>query len=210
MVQQQYQNQNTRQQQQRQPQPIKVAIETEEPEKIDNSWSILATTVVTQGNRTLDGREMQFFINGIPYDQPIQTDDNGRAQIDITGISATLKKFSVGAQIVGQSFMARKIIQLPEVKPVTKTPAELTVDPRRIGNKLNFFILVTDEEKRGVPNARLTIIDGHKVKPDFCDKYGEKLFSVSLRPEEEKEIGIYVAGFGDKGFCRTFKGRSAS
>jgi len=199
-----------RQQQPRQPQPIKVAIETEEPVKIGDSWSVLVTAIVSQGNRTLDGREMQFFANGIAYNQPIQTDDNGRAQIDIVGISvsATARSFSVGAQIVGQPSMARKIIPLPEIKTKSQAPAELSVDPRRIGNEINLFVLVTDEERHGVKNARLTIIDGHTVAHPSTNEHGEYLCPVTLQPGEEREIEIYVAGFGDNGFRRTFKGRT--
>lgn len=201
-----------RQRQPRQPQPIKVAIETEEPEKIGDSWSILTTAIVSQGNRVLDGREVQFFINGPAYSQPTQTDDNGRAQIDIQSIDSNAKRISIEAQVVGQATRARKIIELPKKETSKKsTPAELTVDPRRLGNEINLFILVTDEERRGVPNARLSIVDGHTVTHPSTDETGEYLHpTINLRPDKEREIGIYVAGFGDKGFCRTFKGRKIS
>ncbi len=197
-----------RQQQPRQPQPIKVAIETEEPEKIGDSWSILATAIVSQGNRTLDGREVQFFVNGIAYNQPTQTDDNGRAQIDIQGLDSSAKRISIEAQVVGQATRGRKIIELSKKEGAKKsTPAELSVTPRRIGNEINFFVIVTDEEKQGVKNTHLTIIDGHLVTHPSTDETGEYLHSIKLKPDEEREIGIYVAGYGDKGFCQTFRGR---
>ena len=194
-------------QQQRQPQPIRVVIETEEPKKIGASWSILATAIISQGNRAMDGREVQFFLNSFPYGQPAQTDDNGRAQIDIVGIPVDARRVSIEAQVVGQTARTRKIVFLPETKKSDKKPAELIVDPRRVGNEINIFILVVDEENRGVPNARLTIIDGRTVTHPLVDKNGSHSYLVDLRPDEEREIGIYVAGFGDAGFRRTFKGR---
>jgi len=202
------QNNPQQRQQQRPPQPIKVALETEEPEKTGNEWSIMATAVVSQGNRTLDGREVQFFTNGIAYDQPVQTDNNGRAQIDVVGISMDAKRVSIEAQVVGQTARARKIVSFPAKEKGTKSvPAELIVDPRRVGNEINFFILVVDEEKKGVPNARLTIIDGHAVTHPSANEHGEHLHPMNLEINEEREIGIYVSGFGDAGFRRTFKGR---
>jgi len=112
--------------QQRQPQPIKMALETEEPKKIGESWSVLATAIVTQGNRTLEGRNVQFFLSGIPYDQPVQTDANGRAQIDITDIPMDDNRLSVEAQAIGQSARARKIITLPKAeKPKTEIRLEI-------------------------------------------------------------------------------------
>jgi len=195
--------------QQRPPQPIKVAIETEEPEKIGTSWSILTTAIVSQGNRVLDERQVQFFLNGLPFDQPAPTDDNGRAQIDVTGIPLDAKRVSVEAQIVGQTFRARRIVSLPETKKSDKEqiPVELIVHPRRIGNEINLFIRVTDEENRGVPNAYVDIVDGHIVTPKPVNEYGELLETITLDSGQEREISVYVAGFGDSGFCKTFKGR---
>lgn len=199
---------DNRQQQPRQPQPLKVVIETEEPVKTGDSWSILATAIVSQGNRTLDGRDVQFFVNGVVFGQPTQTDDNGRAQIGIWNIDFNAKRITVEAQLVGQASRARKIMDLPKTESQSSAvPAELSVDPRRLGNEINLFVLVTDEKRRGVKNARLTIVDGHQVTHPSTDENGEYLHSITLQPNEEREIGVYVAGFGDKGFTRTFKGK---
>jgi len=193
----------------RQPQPIRVALEHEEPEKTGDDWSILATAIVSQGNRTLDGRDVQFFLNGIAYDQSAQTDGNGRVQTDIIGIPNDARRISIEAQVVGQAVRARKIVTLPAPeKPAGKLiPARLIVDPRRVDNEINLFILVVDENNRGVPNARLIIVDGRITTHPPVDENGSHSYPIDLQPGEEREIGIYVAGFGDSGFRRTFKWR---
>lgn len=128
-------------QQPRQPQPIKVAIETEEPQKIGDSWSILATAIVSQGNRTLDGREVQFFVSGLTYSQPTQTDDNGRAQINIQNVDAT-KPISIEAQLIGQPSKSRRV-----------------VPPKSSGNKCSSDLEIKAEGKDGVYQVNMQILD---------------------------------------------------
>lgn len=142
-----------RQQQPRQPQPIKVAIETEEPEKIGDSWSILATAIISQGNRTLDGREVQFFVNGIAYNQPTQTDDNGRAQIDIQGIDSSAKRISIEAQVVGQTPRARKIIALQRPLGDIRKPADIEVTTEGKNGAYQVNMQIVDAEGNGVPGT---------------------------------------------------------
>jgi len=95
----------------------------------------------------------------------------------------------------------------PEKKSATQTPDELIVDPTKINNEIYFFIRVIDENKQGVPNAKLTIKDGKKVEHPACDEFGEHNFDIRLNPGEEREIEIYATGYGDRGYRQTFRGR---
>ncbi|MEK7160789.1 MAG: hypothetical protein AAB724_02055 [Patescibacteria group bacterium] len=190
------------------PSPIVVAVESAEPEKRDGCWNILATAIVTQGARALAGQNIQFFLGSLTYGAPAQTDVNGRVSLEISGINLDAKRISIEAQIVGQSVRTPKIVALPAKKETDKQkPAKLSVDPRRIGNQINFFVIVSDAELKGVGKAKLTIIDGASVRTEYADEDGEFNFSIKLEQNEEREIGIYATGFGDRGFRRTFRGR---
>ncbi len=86
-------------------------------------------------------------------------------------------------------------------------PSELIVDPTRVGNKINFFIRVVDQKDKGIGKLKITIVDGPNVLTKRLDEDGERMYAIELQLDEEREIAIYVAGYGDKGFRRTFRGR---
>ena len=177
-------------QQPRPPQPIKVAIETEEPKKIGDSWSILATAIVSQGNRTLDGREVQFFVDGIIYDQPVQADSNGRAQIDIVGIDQNAQRVSIEAQIVGQSSRARKVISLPETKKGVK-PNDLEIRTEGKNGDYQIHMQIVGSECQGVKGTiRIICRNG---KEDMVSKDNGSCFK-KMRLAESQEIHFCVLG----------------
>lgn len=197
------------QQQQSQPKPIKIVVETEAPQKVGGAYQIFCTAIVSQGDKALGGRDIQFFLNGVDFGAPAQTDDdNGRVPILFQGIPLDAKVVTVEAQVVGTAHRYRKVVSLPEEpKKSVGVPAELVVDPTRIGNKITIFARVVDEEGRGVPRTKITVVDGVNVGTVPTDEDGEYILSFELQPHEEREIAIYVAGYGDEGHRQTFKWR---
>ncbi len=193
----------------KQPPSPKIALETEPAQKIGQEFHILATAIVSQGNRTLAGQTIQFFCAGQPNGNPAQTDENGRVQYNITGIPLGAKNVSIEVQIVGQPIWARKIISLPTDEKPKQVPTELIVDPTRVGNQVNIFVYIINEDNQGVPNAKITIVDSSKdeIIRERTDEDGDYLYQFVLEPDEEKEIAIYAAGYGDCGYRQTFRGR---
>ncbi|MFH1968547.1 MAG: hypothetical protein ABIJ84_04120 [bacterium] len=190
------------------PKPVLVTLEIEEPREENGDWKILAAAIVAQGYRTLQGKSVQFFLNSLPVGAESQTDQNGRVVIDIS-LSADIKTNAIEAQMVGRANRARKIVSLPQKKEDKKpVPAELIVDPTRIVNKINLFVRVVDEKYQGVPNSKITIVDGKNILTKNTDKDGEYMHPVKLTKKgKEREIAIYVAGYGDRGYRQTFRGR---
>ena len=180
-----------RQREPRQPQPIKVAIETEEPAKIGDSWSILATAIVSQGNRTLDGREVQFFVDGVKYDQPTQTDDNGRAQIDIQGIDADAKRISVEAQIVGQAARVRKIVAPQKSSENMCKPTDLEVKAEGKNGVYQVNMQIVDVEGKGVP-GKIRVMSEEETNDYTSEPDGSYFDKITI--SKSQEIHFLVLG----------------
>lgn len=175
--------------QQRQPQPIRVVLETEEPKKIGESWSILATAIVSQGNRTLDGREVQFFLNSIPYDQPVQTDANGRSQTDITDIPSDEDRLSIEVQAIGQLARARKVITLPKAeKPKTEIRLEILATRYEGADKMNTSLVRLGKDGKGSA-GQVCYIDRDLV-PIFIqtDSLGIATTTLNVLPEKRRVL----------------------
>lgn len=190
----------------KQQQPIHVVVETEIPQKVGDQWQILATAIVNQGKRAVKGQIIQFFLSGLPIGASAQTNENGRISFNID-IPLNLKSVTIEAQIVGQSIRARKIVVLPKEENSKQIPAKLIIDPARVGNKINFLIRIIDEKKQGVKGSKITIVDSGQISTVNTDEDGEYIYKIRLQPNEEREIAIYAAGYGDRGFRRTFRGR---
>jgi hypothetical protein len=95
---------------------------------------------------------------------------------------------------------------LPEEPTPKALPFELIVKPTRIDNKVKLYIEVIDEHNRGVNNCRVTIIDGGEFITKRTDEDGVLFYETDLQPTEERDISVYVVGFG-KEFQRLFRGR---
>lgn len=192
------------------PGPIVVALEMEDPRQEGGQWKVLVTAIVTQDMQALVGQNMQFYCGAKDVGAPAQTDGSGRALCDITlSVPVGVKIVSIEAQVVGQVSRARKIIMMPEEKPAPRKgrPVEFFVTPRRVGNRITFFIQVLDEEGKGVDGCKITIIDGNQEITEYADEDGEKVYAVNLQPREEKELIFSTAGYGHLTVSRTFRGR---
>lgn len=192
----------------KQQQPIHVVVEAETPQKIGDQWQVLVTAIISQGKQAVEGQAVQFFLNGLSVGTSAQTDENGRVSLNVD-IPLNLKSAAIEAQIIGQSFRARKMIALSKESKESgkQIPAELIVDPARVGNKINFLIRIIDEKKQGVKGSKITIVDSGQISTVNTDEDGEYIHKIRLQPNEEREIAIYAAGYGDRGFRRTFRGR---
>ncbi|MBI5306318.1 hypothetical protein HZB04_01910 [Candidatus Wolfebacteria bacterium] len=182
----------------------RIILETEDPQKIGDQWQILATVIANRDKWSLVGQPIQFFLNGLKVGNPAQTDENGRTLLNID-IPSNIKSATIEAQIVGQAIMARKIVVLPK-EDNKQVPAELIVNPARINNQISFLILVVDEKNIGVKKAKITVVDSGTISTVSADEDGEYIHKIDIQQGEEREIAFYAAGYGDRGFRRTFRG----
>ena len=189
------------------PKPVVVEVQAAEPTASGDSWSVLVTAIVSQGDRALDGRGVQFYANGRPIGGSALTDSNGRAQ-QVVHARDTVKYITVEAQVAGAPFRGRVVAAAPEKKDKS-VPTELVVDTVRVGYAIRLFVRVTDQNDKNIPRVGLTIMDSSL--PDLLDRAtdddGKFLYSFVLVAGEEWEISIYVAGYGEEGFRETFRGR---
>ncbi len=180
--------------------------------QLQNSSYIQRVMVLamTPNNTPIYGKVIQFQLDGVDYGGPVSLSPQGRVMKEIVGLTAG-KAYNFGALLYGTSASVsepRLMPALPQEKQKKKTPAELVVDPARVGNKISLFLRVLDEEKEGVPLAKLTIVDSKKgIQIKKTDERGEFEYKIALEEDEEREIQIVVAGYGDQSFRRTFRGR---
>ena len=99
--------------------------------------------------------------------------------------------------------------QLKSITEKGPEPYVLVVVPRRVGNHIILYIRVIDELDRGIKDAKITIVDSSKtgLQTEKADEDGEKPYDFDLQPDEEREICITAAGFGDREYRHTFRGR---
>ncbi len=202
---------NQQKQPRRGPDPVVISVQNEAPttSATGDTWSVLVTTIISQGGQTLSGRTVQFYTNSQPEGNPVQTDANGRVSC-LIHTRSTVKQLTVETQVVGTPALGRVIVQSPEKKADEKPiPTELLVDTRRVGNTVHLFIRVTDQRNKNIPRAKLTIADSSQTNllTQTADDDGEYYYSFTLIAGEEREVSIYAAGYGEKGFRRTFRGK---
>ena len=167
----------------------RTTLETEGPKKTGTGWSILATAIVSQGNRTLDGREVQFFLNSIPYDQPVQTDSNGRAQIDIIGIPMDDERLSVEAQVVGQLIRAKKSIVLPKTEKVQKPEIRLEIMATRYnGNRMHASLVRLEKDGKGAAGQICYIDRDPTPIPIQANSLGIATVTLDILPEKRRVL----------------------
>ncbi len=93
-------------------------------------------------------------------------------------------------------------------KDKKSSPFDLLVKPARVGNRITFMIRIIDETGKNIPKHKITIINSNMPAPEtlFTDEDGEYLYTINITPDEECEISMYAAGFGE-GINMTFRGR---
>lgn len=191
----------------REPPKKMLSVEVEEPHPLENgSYSITASAVATQGKRALEGERIQFFLGAVDYEQPIITDQNGRAMMEFIITPQTDKTF-IQAQIVGEAAKSNpRGVNFPK-KQSQPEAKDFFVDVDRMeGKSISFFCRVTDQNGIGAKGHRLTIVENGKITHGETDDCGEYLHKKELSKEERYEIAIIGCGFVEK-FHRIFHGR---
>ena len=194
----------------RSPDP-KIELQNEPSRTSGITWGVTVTAIVSQGNTILASRPVQFFQGTAPAGHACLTDVNGRVSYDFDGLPLdTSQQVTVEAQLVGTPFRARVIIPAPKGKEAERQiPYDLLVKPARAGNQITFMIRVTDGNERNIPKSKITIIDSDDPNPPqtlWTDEDGELIHTIDLAPNKERDISVYVAGFGE-GVNMTFYGR---
>lgn len=194
----------------KEPQEPVIGLIYEPVQKVGGVFRTKVTAVAgkgAKGKNPLHGARIQFFQDGVKIGVPIQVNEFGRAIIDIT-VPITVSTVTVDAQLLGTTFIAREVIVLPVAKtPEKPVPAFFMVDPNRIDNEICHAIRIHDADHKGIPGAKITVMDGSATQTFVTDEDGEYAHTIHLNPGEEREIGIYPAGYGKEGFRRTYRGR---
>lgn len=184
----------------------------------EGKYEVNASVAVFVNNRPARDFYFAFMVDGMP---------SGNAQLISEGVASAVievkgKRVYIGISLVNTRMGIVRLIPIKEIDVLAlleaevekekkegkkQVPAELIVDPTRVGNKINLFIRIVDEENRGIKDAKITIVSGRRVITERTDEDGEYLYKFNLRPDEEREIAVYAAGYGDRGFRRTFRGR---
>lgn len=172
--------------------PIRMTLETEAPLKVGQEFHILATAIATRGNQTLEGKVVQFFLNGTEIDNPAQTDQNGRAQYNVIGIPLDAKSITIEAQLIGQAARARKVVLLPAKEPKKKQPYDLEIITRGKDGKYFINITIVGEDGSGVKGIVRMITD--EETRDFpTDEQGVTSLTLEVT-ERQKELEFIVLG----------------
>ena len=90
---------------------IQISIETYIFSKENGSYDVRLAAVVWEGERALQGKKLQFYVDGRPVDSIVETDVNGRATYDVKDLkSGQLHVAEVSIQ--GTAISASKDIYL--------------------------------------------------------------------------------------------------
>lgn len=190
----------------------KITITLADFSKEGGAWNQPAVALVTDHQkRPQSGVDVQFYVDFQPYENPIETGDDGRAPIVFTGL--TQGKHVFEAMEAGTA--TKSAPQTKTIKDDTKAESKLTY--KQCGRKGNYFVLfmlvdkgkpvgagktitVTDLGGEGTKDPVITEEDG-TVKwnvPDFNRTTQKDYLAVSLdppcrctvrvfQPEEEEE-----------------------
>ncbi|MBI4120411.1 MAG: hypothetical protein HY454_03000 [Parcubacteria group bacterium] len=154
-------------------------------------FSIEVEAIVTEGQRALQGRDLQFFVGSAAFSTPERTDDNGRCKKTITGPVPPSKEVRIEVQVIGQATRREVTIKIPADPKAPGRTDKLSVryTLRDDGNYL-VAILVADEkgkEKSGVP---VTFVADGEVETIPTNNHG--IASRKCLPGKAK---ILVPGF---------------
>lgn len=184
---------------------LRLKLDITDPNKRDDGyWEASLIAVVSDDNNDpREGVDVICFRNGNVEVGRDQTNEDGRVTFEIADL--TKGNYLFEAQISGTTTRVRKSVVVKEER---KIPAELVVSPTRVKNHIHFFVAVFDEEKKGI-EAKIVIVDSGETEPITKDTHenGELDYPIDLKPREEREIQILVAGYGDKFYRNTFYGR---
>jgi len=171
-----------------------LRLTTEELSQESGAWQIPTTALASRSGRALDGEAIQFYLNGIAYGSPIHTDVDGRAQYLIE-VSAGPKRVSVEAQVEGQPWIARTIVELPAKKPVRPHSFEV----HSIGSEGQYRIvgMVRGENGSPIKGVQVTLLSaesGEIAHTLHSNADGDFMLRKSVPNGEVVELEVWVRG----------------
>jgi len=122
-----------------------LRLTAEEPSKEGSLWEILVTALASKGGNSLDDAEVQFYVDGACH-SITRTDSNGRAQL-IINAPIGKRRVSVEAQIVGQPWVQRTMVDLPISTPTKASSFESSI----VGSNGNYRVVVVVYENNNSP-----------------------------------------------------------
>ena len=133
---------------------LEIKIFVEEPERTQGGLFILASAIVTLDQKIEKDHSVQFFLDGLPYGQPSETDENNGRVTEKIRIPNDIRKVSVVAQVVGTGVYDRKIIDIFQEPTKPKPIPTLKVEASGKNGRYLLSVLVTDKDGnpiKGIP-----------------------------------------------------------
>ncbi len=135
---------------------LKIEVFLEEPERTQSGLFLPVSALVTLDQKAEEDRAVQFFLDGLPYGQASKTDRNGRVTEKIR-IPNDSKKVSVSVQVVGEAVSDRRVIDISQPPPETKsTPSSLRVEAN--GSNGEYILSVFVADKEGKPIKEIPVV----------------------------------------------------
>lgn len=140
-----------------------MSLEVTKPQRgSDGKGTVAATVTLGRAGRPLEGRRIQFYLDGRPYGEPKETQNDGNAVCDFTGLEHGTR--TIAAQIVGWTDRVRQTVAVEgEKKQEVKLPVKLTV--RFQGRRGNWELIITlcDSDGNPVHRAEGFVLDPGKT-----------------------------------------------
>lgn len=182
--------------------PLKfhVKLELEAPQKTVDGYKILATAIVSENWRPIEGKSVIFFLGGMPVGKILPTDANGRAQQEIK-IPVGTQAVSVEVQVLGSSATARENLTIPEeaenAKKPGKKPKKVYVTFTGKPGEQKLVISVSDENGNFVPGASVKLVDGDDIRSLKTDEDGTLVYPMKFT-EKDRYVEVRVGNEYDQ------------
>lgn len=172
----------------------KIQLELGEANKEGDEWSLAATAIVSdRDSRPVMDIAVQFYRNSARVDEPVETEGDGRATKEFSGLTKGNHFFE--AQIVGTDRRAKQKLNLKE-DAKTKTPKKLKVDVSGWFGQYDLMISVMTEEGASIKKAPIAIMDP-QATPSYKEQKTNDGGGYHHRldfTEKERHITIAVPG----------------
>ncbi|OGY62523.1 MAG: hypothetical protein A3G58_01510 [Candidatus Colwellbacteria bacterium RIFCSPLOWO2_12_FULL_46_17] len=172
-----------------------LRVTTEEPSNEGGVWRITTTALASKSGRTLDGQEIQFFLDGSRYGSAVRTDADGRAQQTIE-VPLGARRASVEAQAIGQPWVARDTVVFSTTPPVRSHSFEVHLIGGASG-EYRIAGMVRTESEIPIKGARVRILnaaDGKIVQTLRTDADGGFMLTKRVPDGEVLELEVWVSG----------------
>ncbi|OGY57952.1 MAG: hypothetical protein A3C03_00930 [Candidatus Colwellbacteria bacterium RIFCSPHIGHO2_02_FULL_45_17] len=176
-----------------------LRVTTEEPSNEGGVWRITTTALASKSGRTLDGQEIQFFLDGSRYGSAVRTDADGRAQQTIE-VPLGARRASVEAQVAGQPWVARSDVVFPAESPARPSALSVSLVGGADGN-YRIIGMVRDIGEQPVKGVKVDIFnakDGKIIRTLRTNADGNFMLTKRVDPGEVLELKFWVRGLHAK------------